>query len=172
MEYNNHIFTLIDGRVKIKGIFVGLPIDEATQVLLEQGFTIDDKNSTPYIFKGNIAELGICSLRIREGINNVGMIVIRTERECTEEEALDAFEQLKKDLHAEPGFDYNGFGIASKPHEIDHFWDLDEGLIRMQWDGFNTRESSFRNDDGLDYISLCVEGPIIKDEAYWRSEVD
>lgn len=127
MVYNHHIFTLKDGRVKIKGIFIGLPIEEATQVLLEQGFTIDANNSTPYVFKGYIAELGICRLWIREGTNSVGMIVIRTERECTEEEALDAFDQLKNDLHAEPGFDYNGFGIAPKPHEIDHFWDLDEG---------------------------------------------
>lgn len=172
MADKNHIFTIDDGRVKIKGIFIGLPIEEAAQALSEQGFTVDDSASTPYVFKGSIPGLGVCSLLIREGINRVGMIVIRTERECTEDEALDAFEQLKNELHAEPGFDYNGYGIAPKPHEIDHFWDLDEGLVRMRWDGFNTQEFSFKNSDGLDQISLWVGCPVVKDEAYWRSEVD
>ena len=59
MEYNNHIFTLKDGRVKIKGIFIGLPIEEATQMLLEQGFTIDNGNSTPIVYKGDIVVGGL-----------------------------------------------------------------------------------------------------------------
>ena len=28
MVYNNHIFTVEDGRLKVKGIYVGLPIEE------------------------------------------------------------------------------------------------------------------------------------------------
>lgn len=172
MAYNNHIFTLEDGIVKIKGIHVGFPIEKLSQVLSEQGFIVADNTSVPIVFKGNIEELGICSLRIREANNKVGSIVVCTERECTEEEALAAFEQVKNDLQVEPGFDYNGYGVAPKPHEIDHFWGLNEGLIKIQWDGYNTHGFSFRNDNGLDHISFWLMGPIVKDEEYWRSEVD
>ena len=167
----NHIFTVEDGRVKMKGIYIGLPSEKLTQVLLEQGFTVADDDSSPRVFKGNIGELGFCRLKI-SGADKVGMIIISTERECTEKEARAVIEQVKNDLHAEPGFDYNGFGIAPKPHEIDHFWDLDEGLIKIEWDGYNTHGYSFRNDDGLDHITLRLMGPVAKDEAYWRSEVD
>lgn len=172
MVYQNHIFTLEDGVVKILGVYIGIPKEKLMLVLLEQGFTIDDNSSIPSVFKGNIQGLGICSLSIREANNKVGSIVICTEREYSEKEALVVFEQVKDDLHMEPSFDYNGFGISPNPHEIDHFWDLSEGLVKIQWDGFNTHNFSFRNNDGLDHISFCLQGPIVKDEEYWRSEVD
>lgn len=172
MVNNNHIFIVEDGRVKIKGIYVGLPLEQLKPVLMEQGFTIADNNSSPRVFVGNIEGLGNCCLTIREGKDTVGAIVIRTECKCSEEEAQAVFEQVMNDLHAEPGFDYNGFGITPKPHEIDHFWDLNEGLLKINWDGFNIHGFSFKNDDGLDHISFWLQGPIIKDEEYWRSEVD
>lgn len=168
MVNKNHIFTVEDGRVKMKGICIGLPSEKLTQVVLEQGFTVADDDSSPRVFKGNIGELGFCRLKI-SGADKVGMTIISTERECTEEEARAVIEQVKNDLHAEPSFDYNGLGIAPKPHEIDHFWDLNEGLIKIEWDGYNTHGYSFRNDDGLDHITLRLMGPVAKDEAYWRS---
>lgn len=172
MENKKHIFTVDGGRVMTKGIYPGLPLEKLTQVLLEQGFTIVDDNSSPSIFKGNIEGLGICSLRISGANNKVGTIDIRTERECTEEEARAVIEQVKNDLHAEPGFDYNGYGVAPKPHEIDYFWDLDEGVVKINWDGYNTHGFSNRDAGGLDHISFRLMGPIVKDEEYWRSEVD
>ena len=172
MVNNNHIFTVEDGRVKIKGIYVGLPIEQLMPVLLEQGFTIADNNSRPREFEGNIEGLGNCSLTIREGKDSVGSIGIRTKCKCTEEEVRAVIEQVNDDLHAMPGFDYNGFGIAPKPHEIDHFWDTTEGLLKIMWDGFNTHGFSSKNDDGLDHITIWVQGPVVKDEEYWRSEVD
>ena len=172
MVYNNHIFIVEDGRLKVKGIYVGLPIEELTQVLLEQGFTVADNDSSATVYGGSIEGLGICCLSIREANNKVVSIIIRTVRKCTEDEALAVFEQVKSDLHKEPGFDYNGYGITPKPHEIDHFWDLNEGLLKIQWDGFNAHGFSFRDSDGLDYISFGLQGPVVKDEAYWRSEVD
>lgn len=172
MAHNSPLLKLEKGIIKIKGIYVGLPKEDLTQVLMEQGFTIVDNNTSPIVFKGNIENLGSCSLRIREAGNQVGAIVVRTEREFTEEEALAVFHQLRNDLHADPGFDYNGYGIAPKPHEIDHFWDLDKGLVTMQWDGFNTHGFSFRSDNGRDHITLHLQEAVVKDEAYWRSEVD
>lgn len=168
MGNNNHIFIVEDGRVKIKGIYVGLPTEQLIPVLLEQGFTI----SSPSVFVGDIEGLGNCRLTIREGKDSVGLIGIRTKGKCTEEEVRAVIEQVNNDLHAKPGFDYNGFGIASKPHEIDHFWDIDEGMLTIQWDGFNIHGFSSKNDDGLDHISFCLQGPVVKDEEYWRSEVD
>ena len=90
MVNNHHIFTKEDGRVKIKGIYVGLPIEKLKPALLEQGFTI----SSPSVFVGDIEGLGNCRLTIREGQNTVGLITIRTERKCSEEEVravIDAF---------------------------------------------------------------------------------
>ena len=168
----NHIFTLEDGVVKINGIYVGLPIRSSMQMLSEQGFTLADDNPALGVFKGSIAGLGVSSLRIRKASEKVGSILVCTERECTEEEARAVFEQVKSDLHQEPGFDYNGYGVAPKPHEIDHFWDLNEGLVKMQWDGFHSHGFSYKNDDGRDRISISLQGPVVKDEEYWRSEVD
>lgn len=56
MVYNNHIFTVEDGRLKVKGIYVGLPIEELTQVLLEQGFTVADNDSSATVYGGSIED--------------------------------------------------------------------------------------------------------------------
>lgn len=163
MMRKQHIFKLEDGRVKIKGVYIGLPIEKAIQMLLNQGFCND--------LKGNIEGLGVCKLTIR-GSENVGYIVVSTERKFTEEEALAIMNQVSSDFTDKPQFDYNDFGIKSKPHEIDHFWDLNEGVVKIQWDGFNVQGYSFKNSDGLDHIVFSICGPIVKDEEYWRSEVD
>ena len=157
------IFKLEDGRVKIKGLYIGLPIEKATQLLLSLGFSND--------FKGNIEGLGICRLTIR-GSENVNYIVVVTECKFTEEEALVIMNQVSTDFSAKPGFDYNDFGVAPKPHEIDHFWDISEGFVTIRWDGFNVQGYSSKNNDGLDYIVFSISGPVVKDEEYWRSEVD
>lgn len=163
MVSEQHIFKLEDGRVKIKGVYIGLPREKAVQMLLNQGFNND--------FKGNIEGLGVCKLTIR-GSENVGYIVVSTERKFTEEETLAIMNQMSTDFSDMPQFDYNNFGIKSKPHEIDHFWDLNEGVVTIQWDGFNVQGYSFKNNDGLDHIVFSIRGPIVKDEEYWRSEVD
>ena len=160
---DQHIFNLEDGHVKIKGVYIGLPIERAQQMLLDQGFDSD--------FKGNIEGLGICRITFR-GNKDVGYIVVSTERRYTEEEALAVFNQVTTDFSARPGFDYNGFGIAPKPHEINHFWDLSEGLVTIKWDGFNVDGFSFKDNDGMDHIAFSISGPVVKDEEYWRSEVD
>ena len=172
MENKQPIFTIEDGHVKIKGIYIGLPIGESKQVLSEQGFSMDTSDSTIMVFTAEIEGLGTCSISIRGGNGKVGSIVVSTARQCTEEEALAVFEQVKADMPVEPGFDYNGYGTAPKPHEIDHFWDLNEGLLKIQWDGFNIHGSSFKNNEGLDHILFWLQGQIVKDEEYWRSEVD
>ena len=106
MVYNNHIFTVEDGRLKVKGIYVGLPIEELTQVLLEQGFTVADNDSSATVYGGSIEGLGICCLSIREANNKVVSIIIRTVRKCTEDEALAVFEQVK----SQRGFTKNTMG--------------------------------------------------------------
>lgn len=172
MAREQHIFTSSDGHVAVSGVYVGLPFGQARQVLLEQGLAIDDDNSSPTVFNGDIGGLGTCSLKIWESNNKVVRIAVSTQRRLAEQEALAAIGQVAADLSADPQFDYNGFGVKPKPHEIDHFWDINEGLIKVLWDGFNVQGFSFRNNDGLDHLSFSIYGPIVKDEAYWRSEVD
>lgn len=163
MMKNQHIFNLEEGLVKIKGVYIGLPMESAQQMLLDQGFNSD--------FTGNIEGLGICKITIR-GNKVVGNIVVSTEREFTEEETLVVINQMSTDFSTKPGFDYNDFGIAPKPHEINHFWDLSEGFVTIQWDGFNVDGFSFKKNDGKDHILFSISGPVVKDEEYWRSEVD
>ena len=162
MMREQHIFKLEDGRVKIKGVYIGLPIEKAIQMLLNQGFSND--------LKGNIEGLGVCRLTIR-GSENVGYLVVSTERKFTEEETLAIMNQVSTGFSDTPGFDYNDFGIKPKPHEIDHFWDISEGLVTIRWDGYNVQGYS-SNNDGLDHIVFSISGPVVKDEVYWRSEVD
>ena len=163
MMKDQHIFKLEEGCVKIKGVYIGLPIEKAIQMLLNHGFSND--------FKGNIEGLGVCKLTFR-GSENVGYIVVSTERKFTEEEALVIMDQVSTDFSAKPGFDYNDFGITPKPHEINHFWDLSEGLVTIKWDGFNVDGFSSKDNNGMDHIVFSMSGPVVKDEEYWRSEVD
>ena len=51
-------------------------------------------------------------------------------------------------------------------------WDLSEGLVTIKWDGFNVDGFSFKDNDGIDHIVFGISGPVVKDEEYWRSEVD
>ena len=157
------IFKIEDGHVKIKGLYIGLPTEKATQILSGLGFG--------HYHRGMIEGLGICRLTIR-GSRNVDNIVIATESRFTEHQTLAVMKQVSADLSADPGFDYNGYGIAPKPHEIDHFWDIKEGLVTIRWDGFNVQGYSSKNNDGLDHIVFSISRPVVKDEEYWRSEVD
>ena len=102
MMKDQHIFKLEEGCVKIKGVYIGLPIEKAIQMLLNLGFSND--------FKGNIEGLGVCKLTFR-GSENVGYIVVSTERKFTEEETLVIMDQVSTDFSAKPGFDYNDFGL-------------------------------------------------------------
>lgn len=163
MMKDQHIFKLEEGCVKIKGVYIGLPIEKAIQMLLNQGFSND--------FKGNIEGLGVCKLTFR-GSEYVDYIVVSTERKFTEEETLVIMDQVSTDFSAKPGFDYNDFGITPKPHEINHFWDLSEGLVTIKWDGFNVDGFSSKDNNGMDHIVFSISGPVVKDEEYWRSEVD
>ena len=167
MEDKQQIFTLENGHVNIKDIHVGLPLEEAKRVLSEQDFTLVSDN----VVKGLIEGLGICVLKFR-GTDLIGSIIITTERKYSEDEMMTVFEQVKNELRAEPHFDYNGYGVVRKPHEIDDYWDLDEGMVEIKWDGFNVHGFTSRNNDGTDTIVFQLNGPIVKDEEYWRSEVD
>lgn len=167
LETKQQIFTLENGHVKILGTYVGLPLEEAKRVLSEQDFieVSDD------VAKGFIEGLGMCVLKFC-GTDLIGSIIITTERKYGEDEMMTILGQVNKELRAEPHFDYNGYGVVRKPHEIDDYWDLDEGMVEIQWDGFNVHDFISRNNDGTDNIVFRLNGPIFKDEEYWRSEVD
>ena len=156
MVNRQQIFTLAEGHIKIKGVYVGFPKETARKALLEQGFTIVEEQAERLVLKGDIEHLGVCRLTITGDIS-IGKILVTTEKKYNEEEATAIFEQVKEELPDWPRYDYNGYGVSPRPHEIDFFWDLKEGLVKIRWDG---------------HILFDIMGPIVKDEEYWRSEVD
>ncbi len=159
------IFTLDSGRVEVNGISLGLPLATFQESLIEQGFVLVDKGS-PIVLKGNINGLGTCFLKIfREKdpvADLIGLVIIITEHKYNENEMMEIFEQLKEDLHDDPLYDDGGYGVLPKPHEIRHFWDIAQGYVTINWHG----------DDDRDNITFWLRKPLVKDEAYWRSEVD
>ena len=166
-----HIFEIQEDKVKIRGIFLGMSIETANQVLSEQDFVLEQEYSSSMVFSGYIEGFGACNLKI-SGSDRVCMIVVTSKQRVDEKEALAVFKQLKSELPGDPGFDWNDFGLTQRPHEIDHFWDLSEGFITIQWDGFNVHNFVTKKNDGVDYLSLALKWPTVKDESYWRSEVD
>lgn len=64
MGNRQQIFILEDGRVKVKGAYVGLSTESAKMSLLEQGFTIVKEHLECLVLKGNIEPLGVCNLTI------------------------------------------------------------------------------------------------------------
>ena len=165
------IFEIQEDKVKIRGIFLGMSIETAKQVLSEQEFVLEQEYSSSVVFSGHIEGFGASNIVIA-GSDSVCKIVVTSKRRVDEKEALAVFEQLKSELPGDPSFDWNDFGVMQRPHEIDHFWDLSEGFIMIQCDGFNVHNFVTKKNDGIDYLSLSLSWPVVKDESYWRSEVD
>lgn len=102
-----------------------------------------------------------------------------TERKLSEEEVLPMLDYMKKSMPMEPYYNDQGYGIMPKPHEISHFWELPQGRVEMNWDGFNYTRGDKPNQprgDGMDYIRIelwdrvCLQQT--RDEEYYRSLVD
>ena len=178
MENKRHILACESGYIKINGISLGLSPKEFHSALLEQGFTVVDKDD-PIVLKGNIEGLGTCFVKLfgTKGSETeaVSLVIVITESKYNEDEMMVVFHQMEEDLLGNALYDDGGYGVRPKPHEINHFWDLDQGYVTIQWDGYNYsrgNEPNFPKGDGLDQIAIWLRKPLIKDEAYWRSEVD
>ena len=119
--------------------------------------------------KGKIDGLGVCFLKIFGGKgsmkDSIGLVIVSTEHKYSEDEMMAVFEQVKEELPDSPLYDDGGYGVLPKPHEIRHFWDFKQGYVTINWDGGP-------DGDGCDNITFWLRKPIVKDEAYWRSEVD
>ena len=104
---------------------------------------------------------------------------IVTERKVSEEEMLPMLEYMIQSMPCQPHYDDHGYSVMPKPHEIELVWEMDQGNVKMHWDGFNydrAIESNIPKGDGYDYVHLDLwDGTVIRasqDEEYWRSEVD
>jgi hypothetical protein len=104
---------------------------------------------------------------------------LATERKLSEEEMLPMLEYMKKSMPVESYYEDNGYGVMPKPHEINLFWELPQGKVKMSWDGFNYTRGDEPNQprgDGMDYVRIelwdCVVLQQTRDEAYYRSLVD
>lgn len=121
---------------------------------------------------------GSCSVHAygKDVIIHVDLI---TEQRIDEEEMLPMLDYMKKSMPMEPYYDDHGNGVMPKPHEINLFWELPQGKVKMRWDGFNYTRGEEPNQprgDGKDYVRLelwdCESLRQSRDEAYYRSLVD
>lgn len=174
-DKSQHIFTYESGLVEINGVSIGLPSEEFQRALIEQGFTIVEETEDSVIIKGNIEGLGSCFLKIFKANDTIRLVIVLTEHKYNEEEMLTVFEQVKEDLPGDVLYDDGGYGVLPKPHEVRHFWDFNQGYVTINWQGYKdteTNESSLHERECSDNITFWIRKPIIKDEEYWRSEVD
>ena len=124
---------------------------------------------------GDVVGLGPCTLKVYRTGNALGLVIIITERKYREEEMMQVFDQMKEDLPGDPLYDDGCSGVPPTRGQIRHFWDLDEGHVTIEWDGYSRAEDGGPGQpmrEALDHIYLWLRRPIVKDEAYWRSEVD
>ena len=174
MENEQHIITFDSGRLAINGLSLRAPLDVFLESLIGQGFSVDEKDN-PFTCFGNIVGLGPCTLKVFRKGNTVGTVIVITDRKYNEEEMMRVFERMKKDLPGDPLYDDGGYGVWPTRRVINHFWDLDQGHVTFQWDGYarvGDNDPSQPEREALDHIALWLRPPIVKDEAYWRSEVD
>ena len=130
------------------------------------------------IHKADLPIFGPCSVHAY-GKEVVTHINLSTERKLSEEEMLPMLEYMKKSMPVESSYDDYGYGVMPKPHEINLFWELPQGKVKMSWDGFNYTRGDEPNQprgDGMDYVRIelwdCVVLQQTRDEAYYRSLVD
>ena len=130
------------------------------------------------IHKADLPIFGTCSVHAY-GKEVVTHINLSTERKLSEEEMLPMLEYMKKSMPVESSYDDYGYGVMPKPHEINLFWELPQGKVKMSWDGFNYTRGDEPNQprgDGMDYVRIelwdCVVLQQTRDEAYYRSLVD
>lgn len=121
---------------------------------------------------------GPCTVRAY-GTGMTTHVSLVTERRLSEEEMLPILDYMMKSMPMEPYYNDQGYGIMPKSHEISHFWELPQGRVEMNWDGFNYTRGDKPNQprgDGMDYIRIelwdrvCLQQT--RDEEYYRSLVD
>ena len=175
MEKKQPLFKCEANHIEFIGISPTYSLNTITETLTKQGFTIlEDKGTLP-VFKGIIDDFGSCILSFFGRNDEVGTVLVKTERRLNEGEMMAILNRVKEELPGEPGYNDHGYRNPAKPNEIDYYWDLVEGYIEIQWDGYNyTRGENpdYAQSDGLDRICIWIRKPLIKDEEYWRSEVD
>ena len=123
---------------------------------------------SPYVC---LPMFGECSLDIAkvEGGEIISHATLVTKRRMNECEMRTLYEYMKESMPIEVYFDDGGYGTLPEPGILRHFWPLPQGEVHMHWNPYN-------NSPGLDYAKIelwdCARLQQIRDEEYWRSEVD
>ena len=117
-----------------------------------------------------LPKFGECTLDIGSQ-KDVGVVYLETTRKMSEREVLPLFDYMRESMPIGVHYDDGGYGVPAPPHRINHFWPLPQGEVYMSWHGLD-----FKCDEGLDYVRIELWEQFwlneIRDEAYWRSEVD
>ena len=127
-----------------------------------------EKVESPYVC---LPMFGECSLDI--GKVEVGEIVghatLVTRRRMNEDEMRTLYDYMKESMPIDVYYDDCGYGTLPEPGVLRHFWPLPQGEVHMYWNPYN-------NNPGLDHVKIelwdCARLLQIRDEEYWRSEVD
>lgn len=147
-------------------VSLGIPASEFSEAV--SSWRQRENVTSPNIF---LPKFGECTLDIGSQ-ENVGWVVLETVRKMSEEEVLPLFDYMRESMPIGARYDDGGYGVPAPPHKINHFWPLPLGEVYMRWHGL--RDFCWYN--GLDYVRLELWEQSwlneIRDEAYWRSEVD
>ena len=147
-------------------------------ILRWTGCSLCERRERKMTYKGDFPVFGPCHIYVDVPLSGIiGHVRIVSERKISEQEMLPMLEYMKQSLDAEPLFDDHGYkGLTPRPHEIELFWEMEQGNINMHWNDFHYSHDNVTQGDGYDFVSIELwDGTVIRasrDEEYWRSEVD
>ena len=157
------------------------PAEEFNDSILKtRGISLCDRSERSMTYKGELPVFGPCNIHVDIPTEfPICHVRITTERKVCEEEMLSMLEYMRKSMPVEPHYYDHGYGVLPKPHEIELVWELPQGNVDMNWDGFKYDRGNGPNlpkGDGYDFITIdlwdCSSIRRSRDEEYWRSEVD
>lgn len=127
-----------------------------------------EKVKPPYVYLPMFGECTLDIGKVEKG-EIVGRATLVTRRRMSEDEMQTLYDYMEESMPIGVHYDDAGYGTLPEPGVLRHFWPLPQGEVHMHWNPYN-------NNPGLDYVKLelwdCARLLQIRDEAYWRSEVD
>ena len=144
------------------------------------GYSLSSRSERQLIYSCKLPVFGPCHIYVDIPSNlPVGQVRIMTNQKVNEQDMFPMLEYMKKSMPIKPYYDDHGYRGLPKPHEIDLVWELTQGNVGMSWDGFNYTRSEggcYPRGDGSDFVSITLWDKChiqrLRDEEYWRSEVD
>ena len=111
------------------------------EILKQTGYSLYSEDDQRKTFECELPVFGSCSVTVHDsgisGKDLIGLVIVMTKRKISEDEMMPMLEYMKQTIDTEPYYDDHGYGGSPRPHEIDLRWDLPQGRVDMNWDGFS-----------------------------------